>query len=214
MTELIEQLFSRIDTIGDLTDETTLTKVAEAWLEHRDMQIVREGLLQWLETTVDIGQLRTAARETSTHYVWPLYLGGRGYSVTINEFKDPDEIVKGHANTLHNHRYSFVSLVLSGGYKQIRSEIDFINPTQVVQIRDLGEDIVAEGSVTTVNHTDFHRLLAIKRRTVTLIVKCPAAKKESLSVDTGTLRVVKHIPVEARVRQLLDTLAPRNDQRR
>jgi len=211
MTQLISSLLTTIDNITDRGDENLLREMITAWRGCAEVRIIREALLHWLETSVDTDKLRAMARETSTHYVWPLHQNNKGYSVAINEFKDPRDIIAGHATTLHNHRYSFISFVLSGGYRQVRSNVELLDSNRVIRIRDLSEDTVTEGDTVTVNHDEFHRLRTITSRTVTLVVKCPAAKGESLSVDTSTLRVTKHVPVEARVGQLMAALVLVNE---
>ena len=214
MSQLVTSLFCEVDNITSSCDENVLRKKITAWRGRTEVRIIREALFQWLETSADIDKLTAMARETSTHYVWPLYMTNKGYYVAINEFKDPQDITTGYATILHNHRYSFISFVLSGGYRQVRGDVELLHPRRATQIRDLGEDVVTEGDIVKVNHDDFHRLSAISSHTVTLVVKCPAAKGESLSVDASTLRVTKHVPVEARVRQLMAALVPANEQRR
>lgn len=120
-------------------------------------------------------------------------------------------MVAGHAAIYHNHRYSFASLVLSGGYLQVRSSIRLRNLEEAVRIMDLSEERVVTGEVVAINHQEFHRLSGFQARTVTLVVKCPPAKAESFSVDSGTLRVSWHVPVEDRVPRLMAAILPRNE---
>lgn len=210
MIEPITSLFRRLDTVNPGSDENDLRRLIIAWRGKTEISVARESLAEWLEISADIGRLIAKARETSTHYVWPLYLTDNGYGVAINEFKDPEDIATGYATTLHNHRYSFISIVLSGGYRQVRSEVELPGPSQAVRIYDVGEDVVMEGDIVTVDHREFHRLKKISQHTVTLVVKCPAVKRASLSVDSSTLKVTEHVPVETRVRQLVAALAPEN----
>lgn len=210
MIDPITTLFRRLDSIDSGSDENDLRRLIAAWRGKTEVSVARESLAEWLETSADIGRLIAKARETSTHYVWPLYLSNNGYGIAINEFKDPEDIVTGYATTLHNHRYSFISVVLSGGYRQLRSHVELPGPSQAVRIYDVGEDVVMEGDIVTINHREFHRLKTISRHTVTLVVKCPAVKGASLSVDSSTLKVTEHVPVETRVRQLMAALAPAN----
>lgn len=165
----------------------------------------------WLESSADEQRLRALARETSTHHVWPIYAATNGFGVAINEFKDPADMVAGHASIYHNHRYSFASLMLSGGYRQTRSNIELGNDRQAVRIQDVSDESIITGDIVRINHEEFHRLSAFEAQTVTLVVKCPAAKTESFSVDSGTLRVTWHVPVEQRVPQLMATLLPMNE---
>lgn len=212
MTELVVDLFDRIDKLPDGADENQLAQIVSAWRGEAEGAAIRQALSEWLGTSADIELLKLMARETSTHYVWPLHLNGRGYGVVINEFKNPQDITMGYATTLHNHRYSFVSLVLSGGYRQTRSNVEFLNSHLAAQISDLSQDEVTEGGIVTVNHSEFHRLGAIGSCTLTLVAKCPAARNESLSVDTGTLRVAVHVPVERRIGQLMQVLMRADEQ--
>lgn len=208
MTLLVTNLVERIDNIARHADENLLKEMLTAWSGCGAMQVIREALRRWLDTTVDVDKLIVAARETSTHYVWPLAANSRGYGLAINEFKHPRDMISGYATTLHDHRYSFVSLLLSGGYTQVRSDIEMVEPGQANRIHELRRDILAEGDIVTVNHAEFHRLVAIRERTITLVARCPAVKEESLSIDPDTLRVTRHVPVEARVRQLMQALVP------
>lgn len=208
MTESITSLFYELDNVSDQSNEGELRRMVAAWRGRTEIKVIREVLAEWLATSADVAKLSALARETSTHYVWPLHLTDKGYGVTVNEFKDPRDIITGYATVLHNHRYSFISVMLSGEYTQVRSHVDLLTPHQAAQVRDLGEEIVKEGDIVAVNHEEFHRLRTISSNTVTLVVKCPAVKSESLSVDTSTLIITKHVPVEARVRQLITALAP------
>ena len=214
MTRLIPRLLYELDAINNGGDEDVLREMVDSWRGRTGVRIIRELLLEWLQTSADIAHLRAAARESSTHYIWPIHLGNNGYSVTINEFKSPQDMVPGYATVLHNHRYSFISLILSGGYSQVRCDVQLAESCHVIQVHELGEDLVTEGDIIVVNHNEFHRLGTVNNGTVTLVVKCPAVKGESLSVDTNTLRVTKHVPVEARIRQLMTALASATEKRR
>jgi hypothetical protein len=148
-----------------------------------------------------------SARETATHYVWPVYAAPSGYSIVINEFKELEHMVAGYATTLHNHRYSFISLMLSGRYRQVRCEVEMNQFGQATGLHEIGNDNVAEGSIVAIDHNMFHRLADIRDRTMTLVIRCPAVKEASISVDIGTLRTSRHLPAEARVVQLMDALS-------
>lgn len=208
MTSLVTNLLQRINNIAPPADEDLLKEMMTTWSGHTTTRAIRESLRQWLVTTADLDRLRVTARETSTHYVWPLVANANGYSLVINEFKHPQEMMAGYAKTLHDHRYSFVSLLLSGGYTQVRSDIEMLGTGQAYRISDLSRDILTESDIVAINHAEFHRLVTISERTVTLVARCPAVKGESLSVDPGTRRVTRHVPVEARVRHLIQALVP------
>jgi hypothetical protein len=58
----------------------------------------------------------------------------------------------------------------------------------------------------TIGHEEFHRIIDVQDRTMTLLVKCPAVKEASISVDVATRMASRHVPVEARVTQLMNAL--------
>jgi hypothetical protein len=120
-------------------------------------------------------------------------------------------MVAGHAAIYHNHRYSFASLVLSGGYQQVRSNIELRTLEQAARIQDIREEYITKGDVVRINHQEFHRLGSFHTHTITLVVKCPVAKSESFSVDSGTLKISWHVPVEERVPQLMAALLSLNE---
>jgi hypothetical protein len=206
MNKLISSLFHGVDDITKRFDWEALDEVAKLLSGLAGARIIRQALNEWLTCDADVNELGAMARETSTHYVWPLHSSSSGYSVAINEFKASSHMTAGYATTLHNHRYSFISLMMSGGYVQVRSYVEFAERDQVSQISDIHKDVIEEGDIVFINHDEYHRLAAIKDRTVTLVVKCPAAKRESVSIDTGTLRITRHVPAEARIAQLIEAL--------
>jgi hypothetical protein len=211
VTKLLVKLFDQLGGLPRGTDEYCLEKLVEDWLREADVVSIREAIYQWLSDSAAVDYLKSSARETATHYVWPLRMVGSGYGLAINEFKDPRQMMFGYANTIHNHRYSFVSLVLSGGYRQIRSRVDISRPGRAAQVCDIGQDDIFEGSILAINHEEFHRLIDVRHRTMTLLVKCPAVKEASISVDAETLRASWHVPVEARLVQLMNALVMTGD---
>ena len=207
MNELMTDFFDRIHSLRPCTEPGHLAEAFAGWSSSTDTAAVRRALSEWLLETPALAALSTAARETPTHYVWPVYAGAGGHSVVINEYKDPLHMGEGYATTLHNHRYSFATFMLSGGYTQVRCDVQLPPSVRPVRVAEIGEDAVTEGGTVTVDHDAFHRLADISAKTMTILVKCPAVKAFSISVDLRTLMVNKHIPVEARVVQLMDALA-------
>lgn len=91
------------------------------------------------------------------------------------------------------------------------SQVDICRSGQLLRIVEAGKDDMTEGSVGTVNYQDFHRLTEIREHTVTLLIKCPPVKRDSISVNIDTGRVSRHVPVEARIALLMNALAATND---
>lgn len=208
MRIVLNDLFDVLSGVASGGDESVLKDIMVAWRGEATAGDIRRSVHSWLESYADKQRLRMLARETSTHHVWPIYAASNGFGIAINEFKDPDDMVAGHAAIYHNHRYSFASLMLSGGYRQVRSHIELASDRQAARIQDVSDESIITGDIVRINHEEFHRLGAFEAQTVTLVVKCPAAKTESFSVDSGTLRVTWHVPVEQRVPQLMATLLP------
>jgi hypothetical protein len=206
MNHVMGELLDQLDRVPCRTNEYELMNLLEKWSSRTGLALIREAMSELLSEAAVVDRIRVTARETSTHYVWPLYLGKSGCGLVINEFKDPPHMATGYAKTLHNHRYSFASLVLSGGYKQVRSRVDLAESGQSVRVRTIGQDDIIRGSIVAVNHQDFHQLTHISDHTMTLLAKCPAVKESSISVDIDTLRVSRHVPVEARLVQLRTAL--------
>jgi hypothetical protein len=211
MTQLITRLFGQLDALSCSTRTQDLDAVVRDWCAYIDIWAIRQALLQWLKQSASLDELRMSARETATHYVWPVYAAASGHSVVINEFKEPEHMVAGYATTLHNHRYSFTSLMLSGRYRQVRCAVEMNEFGQATGLHELGNDDVTEGSIVAIDHNMFHRLADIKDRTITLVIRCPAVKESSISVDIRTLRTSRHLPAETRVVQLMDALAAADD---
>jgi hypothetical protein len=207
MTQLITNLFKQIEDLPRTAEIRNLSEIVRDWNACTEVWIIRQTLVQWLKESASLDQLGASARETSTHYVWPVYTTASGYRIVINEFKNPGKMTAGYATTVHNHRYSFASLMLSGRYRQVSYDVEMNGYGQATGLCEIGSDSLAPGSIVTVTDDLFHRITDIENRTMTLIIRCPAVKDASISVDIRTLMTSRHLPVEARVAQLMDTLA-------
>jgi hypothetical protein len=170
---------------------------------------LRRDLTAWLQGAVDLDRLSVMARETPTHFVWPLHRTDVGFTVMINEFKSEASMGEGYSRILHNHRYSFASLMLVGGYTEQRSIVTFTETGDLDSCIDGEINDLSEGDVATVDHADFHRLVRISDRTMTLLLKSPAEKPESVSIDRVSRRVMRHSPVEVRLTHFLNELCSR-----
>jgi hypothetical protein len=208
MTVAIKRLFDQLTEMPRYADVHELAGIFHEWRDNAGPVAIRTELLAWLQEPALAQHLGDTARETSTHYVWPVFRGDNGFCVVINEFKQPEHMTAGYAASLHNHRYSFASLVLSGSYCQVRSTVEIGSEYEHASaIYDIGQDLASAGTITVITHDVFHRLVDVAPRTITLVAKCPATKNSSLSVDLRTRRASRHIPVEARVRNLMRALA-------
>jgi hypothetical protein len=201
----VEGLLAGVDQLV-LSDTDRLGEVLTTFRRDREISAVRHELARWLSHSADLEKIKTASRETSTHFVWPLYRSRAGFSLVINEFKDPLRMGDGYAKALHNHRYSFASMVLSGGYTQTQSTVTLPDYDDQVNVADAETDHLSEGDMAIVGHEVFHRLITIMDHTVTLLVKSPAFKAYSISIDLATQRLSRHVPVETRLPRLVAAL--------
>jgi hypothetical protein len=206
VANLISELLTRV---GDVCigSELEASQVLADFAESVSNRELCDGLQQWLSIPSSGDELQRSARETSTHYVWPLRVYQKGYGLFLNEFKPGAQVTPGHATTVHNHRYSFATLVLTGGYRQIRHSVDITDGARTAQITELGFEHAKEGQVLAVNDQDFHRLAEIQDGTITLLLKCAPVKEFSTSVDMASHRVRTHLPVEVRLPLLIDVLS-------
>jgi hypothetical protein len=67
----------------------------------------------------DLSKMASKSKETATHFVWVIADNPTVDSkLCLHQFKSSSEATAGYANTIHNHRYDFASLVLNGGYTE------------------------------------------------------------------------------------------------
>jgi hypothetical protein len=98
-----------------------------------------------------------------------------------------------YAASVHNHRYSFVSRILTGGFSEERLEIVSDN-SQILDWRSLG--LVARNAGTTYacRFDEVHRLHDVLPDTRTLVVELPPRRQESDVFDLETGRIVTQRP--------------------
>ncbi|MCB0905665.1 MAG: hypothetical protein KDB63_00920 [Nocardioidaceae bacterium] len=190
-------------------DEPTLDDAVET-LARRSSDI--QSLLgQLLQDFDDINyQAAQAARlhETSTHFVWQLAgLPDEGVRIALNEYKSNGSTPVTYAGSLHDHRYDFASLILSGGYDFENYRVD-LDESVVVRERyhllEVGS--VRCGEVARVPNELFHRLVRTLPNTVTLLIKLPPVKPASTSYDLRTGRIQRHVVFGERPRMLQSKL--------
>ena len=190
-------------------DEPTLDDAVEALAScSSDIPSLLGQLLQ------DFGdsnyQAAQAARlhETSTHFVWQLAgLPDEGVRIALNEYKSNGSTSVTYAGSLHDHRYDFASLILSGGYDFENYHVDL---DESVAVRDryhlLEAGSVRCGEVARVPNELFHRLVTTLPNTVTLLIKMPPVKPASTSYDLRTGRIQRHVVFGERPRMLQSKL--------
>ncbi len=201
----IEDFVSRVDELQN-PDLRELAQLFDDLRGGHELADLRRAIAGWLLRSVNFAKLSALARETPTHYVWPIHRSKNGFHLVINEFKGREVVGEGYAKVLHNHRYSFASLMLAGRYTESRSAVMFSDTGHFVNCADERVTDVAAGDITLIGHDSFHRLVEIGDGTMTLLLKTPAWKLESVSIDLRTQRIVRHVPVETRVMQFVSAL--------
>lgn len=154
--------------------------------------------------------LAARSKETTTHFVWVLEeQAGTGMKLCLHQFKHPQAMGAGHANTIHNHRYDFLTLVLGGGYTE--ETYEFGNAVASGEyIRHIPEPAICDvraGDSKVVDYRAFHRIPLISPETVTLVVKAPPKADHSMSISTETRVAQIHHSVRGRVQNLVGALA-------
>ena len=205
----------------DLSDLAARMRAAD--LGHRRWQAAHENVLSWADVpalrAVLRGHLlglsadRCAAlvgrsRETTTHFAWCLRdRGAEPFSFWLHEYKPQHDWRAGYADSVHNHRYHFCTVILSGGYlhERFRATVDertgLITGAELTGSADCGP---GESGVLTAEQ--FHRIPSARDATVTFLVKSRPVRPWSLSYDPATGIGHRHTPVESRLADLTSLL--------
>jgi hypothetical protein len=136
--------------------------------------------------------------ETGTHFKW--FLGTTAERVLwLHQYKPTDARSATYAETIHDHRYSFVSVVLAGGYDHVHYEIRPDGPVAVrTEQYRAPDDYVLDADAP-------HRVTGLLDGTLTVILQGPARKDHS-TVFHPDGRRTRHSAYDARLPALLDSL--------
>jgi hypothetical protein len=150
-------------------------------------------------------QMIDRSRETTTHFAWCLRdRPEEPFTFWLHEYKPQRDWRPGYADSVHNHRYHFCTTIVRGGYlhEQYVAEID--PATRLIAGAELVSSKPYEvGAVGTMRSTDFHRIPVAEDTTMTFLVKSRALTDWSLSFDPNTQVSHRHVPVEARLDELV-----------
>lgn len=164
-----------------------------------DLDALRWLLCRRLEVNLQL--MASRSRETTTHYKWLLAADRRIQArVWLHEFKPRRERREGFAATVHNHRYSFQTLVLRGSYVNTLYQVSFDrNTLRVHSCEPVDENEVPAYARYAMSPNEYHSLRDIEDGTQTLVMESAPALSASFSLDQEGGRMVQHIPLEARV---------------
>ncbi|MEW2302553.1 hypothetical protein AB0958_21705 [Streptomyces sp. NPDC006655] len=202
-----------IGRVGSCSADMTVLELQEMWQEVMASGSSSERLLADFGSLLRDERWRAAlvgqSRETATHYVWTLAAGFAGHPrLCIHEYKSRTETGSGHANTIHNHRYDFVSHILRGGYTHEdfsvegtgRPLADWGAPSLVCTSR------LAAGQGILLESHEFHRVTHIKDSTFTAVLKTASRRDHSVSFSAPDRAPARHYPLPVRARLLMKRL--------
>jgi hypothetical protein len=154
---------------------------------------------------LDPERVARESRETTTHFKWLVATDGMlGGKVWLHEYKLGYERRPGYASTVHNHRYPFTAVALNGGYTNKLYRVAFERSSlRVVTCDIVDSERLVEGSTYSMQPEEYHCVDDIEDGTQTLIVEHPPERTVSFSLDQRRERMTEHVPLEVRVRNLL-----------
>jgi len=148
-------------------------------------------------------EIARQSRETPTHRKWFVYASDRGASIWLHEFKDADAVQSAgsFAASIHNHRYAFVSVLLTGGYSsssyEVVPEAGIVGAGERVSTCDeVGVLSVLPGRPYYMDVDTFHRLHSVAPHTSSLVVQFPPDYSVSFSVDESQMLLREHPDLE------------------
>lgn len=122
--------------------------------------------------------------EKATHYKW--FLGGHhaDYTVWVHQYRPASIFASSDrfAASIHNHRYPFVSRVLSGSLYVSTFEVSSSDETRC-SVSLEGEQMLGVGDVMFLDSNDVHRIDRILDDTTTIVVQGPPTRHYSTRFD-------------------------------
>jgi hypothetical protein len=129
-------------------------------------------------------QMLDRSVEKGTHYKW--YLGGHhsDYAVWVHQYRPASVFVSSDrfAASIHNHRYPFVSRVLSGSLYVSTFEVSLSDETRCI-VSSKGRQALNVGDVMFLDSNDVHRIDRVLDDTITIVVQGPPARHYSMRFD-------------------------------
>lgn len=182
--------------------------VARVFREWTDDPALRRALLAHLRVLPPDEAAAVVARskEATTHFAWCLYdEPGDPFSLWLHEYKPHRDWQPGYANSVHNHRYHFCTVLLSGGYQHERFTADVDATGTVVRaVTRRDGTFCAEGTGGYLRSDEFHRIPTADDGTMTFLVKSRPVAPWSLSFDPRTGVSRRHLPMSTRLADLAD----------
>lgn len=146
----------------------------------------------------DFNAMLVRSRETPTHYKWHLRtIGQDAYEIWLHEYKSLTGPSSVFSQRVHNHRYGFTSIVLSGGFLHSLYEVTPYAPGACTVACNSSRELTA-GMAYSLTAEEFHSVTQVRSRTVTLVAQQRPTRTFSYSVDSETNVLLRHDPIEYR----------------
>ncbi len=163
-------MLARWTVLADEPDDPRLLESVESDL--RDPRVDLDCPFDYLRRLTDEQRQEQICRsvDTTTHLKLSLDQNRhRGLRAWLHVYKPWDRARDRHAASVHDHRYSFVSKILSGGYREehwtVRGEP-----------RVTGSQSFSAGEVHVVGVQEVHSLSEVADGTITLVVQLPTTR--------------------------------------
>jgi hypothetical protein len=138
-------------------------------------------------------KLERLSVETPTHFKWLIYFSGEyHYRVWLHLYKPVMSRGSGYAIIPHNHRYSFTSLILRGGFCSTEYEIKHRDGSVFSECVAVKRNRLETGKIYTLSSESVHALSDFIHPCATLIVQNPPVKTYSESFNPGSGQISVH----------------------
>jgi hypothetical protein len=199
--------------LGDISDRHDMRDTMH---EIRDLldpeRLEPTALVAWLEglSQQEFAIICARSVERASHFKWFLGDSTNGYAVWLHEYKMvhlPDT-AGSFAASVHNHRYSFVSQVLTGSL--LVSNFSF-DPIQQFPVLSETRSIQAR-STYYLGSESIHRIDATAPSTCTIIVQGPPEKSYSRVFDLAKRTFSDMHDLPSRIPGLISLLGSHTDR--
>lgn len=161
---VLEQL-ALVDWTDDVVAEGQTVDVLRELDSSREL-LVRE-IEGWPQSRLE--DIAERSHETATHYKWFIARdSARHYTIWLHQYKPRHLRRAGHANTAHNHRYGFASLVMVGGFTQVEYRLGEDGPSRIHETRRVQ---LRAGDVFVVHPDQIHQMMDILDSTMTVVIE-------------------------------------------
>jgi hypothetical protein len=174
-----------------------------SWAARTDLRIRLRTHVSSLPAA-EAAALIARSRETTTHFAWCLRdRPGEQFTFWLHEYKPQRDWRAGYADSVHNHRYHFCTVIVRGGYRHERYDAD-LNPLSglITAVRESNTTHCGEGDTQRLLASDFHRIPWAADDTITFLVKSRPVTISSVSFDPETRVSHLHLPIESRLSDL------------